>query len=571
VDVALIGLLAVLGIAGVSAVSARLGVAAPLLLVALGVGVSLLPFVPAIEIDAEWILMGVLPPLLYSASVSMPAMDFRRDFGTIGSLSVVLVVISSLLVGLFIAAVVPGVGLATGIALGAIISPTDAVATSIVKRLGAPPRVVTVLEGESLLNDATALVLLRSAIAATSVSVSVVGVVGDFVWAVLIAVVVGLLVGRLTLLVRSRIVDPAVNTAISFAVPFIAYLPVEHLGGSGLVAAVAAGLVTGHSAPRYLEPAHRRAEEQNWRTVELLLEGGVFLLMGLELYGLVEDLDDSGGGLGTALWVGAVAALIVIVVRTAYVVPLLVGLARRAERNEALRDRLSDMQGRIDDPSFFADAARPGRVIGERRQEQFRTRVRRGIADVDYLAGSPVGWREGTVMVWAGMRGVVTLAAAQTLPEDTPERSLLILVAFVVAAGTLVVQGGTLPFVVRRLGLVSAPPAEQDPDRDALIRGLGDAAGRMLADPGLVRADGTPYDPDLLERTRGWTLARVDAREEADADLAAQQAELRIAILVAMRAELLRVRSDGLHSSEVLEDALAILDAEQISIEMRAR
>ncbi|SDD89498.1 monovalent cation:H+ antiporter, CPA1 family [Nocardioides lianchengensis] len=349
-DVAVIGLLAVLAIAGVSAVAARLGVAAPLLLVATGVVVSLLPFVPPVEIDPEWILMGVLPPLLYSASVSMPAMDFRRDFGTIGSLSVVLVVISSLLVGLFIAAVVPGVELATGIALGAIISPTDAVATSIVKRLGAPSRVVTVLEGESLLNDATALVLLRSAIAATSVSVSVWGVVGDFVYAVAIAVLVGLLVGRLNLLVRARVTDPAVNTAISFVVPFAAYLPVEHLGGSGLVAAVAAGLHTGHSAPRYLEPAHRRAEEQNWRTVELLLEGGVFLLMGLELYGLVEDLDESGGGLGTAVWVGAVAAAIVVAVRAAYVVPLLVALGRRAGRGEAVRERIAQIQGRIDHP-----------------------------------------------------------------------------------------------------------------------------------------------------------------------------------------------------------------------------
>lgn len=571
-DVAVIALLAVLCIAGVTAAAPRLGLAAPLVLVAVGVAVSLMPFVPAIEIDPEWILMGVLPPLLYSASVSMPTMEFRRDFGAIGSLSVVLVVVSSLLVGLFVAAVVPDVGLATGIAVGAIISPTDAVATSIVKRLGAPPRVVTVLEGESLLNDATALVLLRSAIAATSVSVSVWGVVGDFVWAVAIAVAVGLLVGRVNLLVRSRVSDPAVNTAISFVVPFAAYLPVEHLGGSGLVAAVAAGLHTGANAPRFLEPAHRRAEEQNWRTVELLLEGGVFLVMGLELYGLLEDLDESGGGLGTALWVGAVAALIVIAVRTAYVAPLLVGLHRRSARSDDMRERIAELQERIEHPDFVERGGpRSGQPVSPRRMEMFRTRLRRGLADVDYLAGSPVGWREGTVLVWAGMRGVVTLAAAQTLPRDTPERSLLVLVAFVVAAGTLAVQGGTLPLVVRRLGLTSGADDGPGPDHEALTRELGEAAKELVSDPGLVRPDGSPYRPELLEQMRAWADARPEFAEEADPEVFAQQRELRIAMLGAMRERLLQARSDGLYSSDALESALAVLDAEQISMELRAR
>lgn len=562
-DVAAIALLAVLCIAGVNAVAVRFGVAAPLMLVACGLVISLLPFVPAIEVDPEWILMGVLPPLLYSASVSMPAMDFRRDFGTIGSLSVVLVVLSSLIVGLFLTAVLPGIGLATGIALGAVISPTDAVATSIVRRLGAPPRVVAVLQGESLLNDATALVLLRSAIAATSVSVSVVGVVGDFAYAVVIAVAVGLVVGRLNLLVRARIGDPAVSTAISFAVPFAAYLPVEHLGGSGLVAAVVAGLHTGHSAPRFLGAEQRRAEEQNWRTVELLLEGGVFLLMGLELYGLVEDLDGSGGGLGTALWVGAAAATIVVAMRALYVVPLLVALRRRAVRGEAMRDRITELQGRLDDPEHPRH--------GGRRHEHVRTRVRRGLADLDYFTGSPVGRREGAVLVWAGMRGVVTLAAAQTLPADTPERSLLVLVAFVVAVGTLVVQGGTLPWLVRRLGMASDPGAP-DPDRLPLMRELADAAGRVLADPGLRRADGSAYDADVLDRVRERAvLPLVDDDLEASRAEQDQVRELGLVVVAAMREALLSARSDGLYASETLESALALLDADQISMELRAR
>ena len=150
-------------IAAATTIGPKFGVASPLILVVLGILVSLLPFVPAVTIEPEWIIAGVLPPLLYSASVSMPAMNFRREFGAIGGLSVLLVIVSSVLLGLFFAWVIPGLGVAWGIALGAIVSPTDAVATGIVKRAGLSPRVVAILEGESLLNDATALVLLRAA------------------------------------------------------------------------------------------------------------------------------------------------------------------------------------------------------------------------------------------------------------------------------------------------------------------------------------------------------------------------------------------------------------------------
>jgi NhaP-type Na+/H+ or K+/H+ antiporter len=156
--------LGVVAIVAVNSLAPRVGVAAPLVLVLLGVGVSFLPFVPAIEVEPEWILGVVLPPLLYSSAVSMPTMDFRRDFRIISTLSVVLVVVSAVVVGFVVSWLVPDVGLAAGIALGAIVSPTDAVATSIVRRAGVSPRIVTVLEGESMLNDASALVVLRAAI-----------------------------------------------------------------------------------------------------------------------------------------------------------------------------------------------------------------------------------------------------------------------------------------------------------------------------------------------------------------------------------------------------------------------
>ncbi|MFC6345570.1 sodium:proton antiporter, partial [Nocardioides hankookensis] len=185
------------------------------------------------------------------------------------------------------------------------------------------------------------------------------------------------------------------------------------------VAAVTAGLYTGQAAPRYLGPRHRLSEEQNWRTVELLLEGGVFLLMGLELESVVSDVNDTHGDLWSAVWIGAAATALVVAIRALYVVPLMVGLRRRAERGQASREHLTTMQTQLDDGSLPV-RSRPGREPRnereaqrleehiERRTEMLGTRIRRTLADVDYLAGAPLGWREGTVLVWAGMRGVVT-------------------------------------------------------------------------------------------------------------------------------------------------------------------
>ena len=176
--------LALLVIAAATTLEPRLGLAAPLVLVVMGIGASFLSFVPAVKIEPEWILAGVLPPLLYSAAVSIPAVEFRRDFTAISGLSVVLVVVSAVALGAFFAWLIPGLGLGWGIALGAIVSPTDAVATSIVEKVGASSRVTTVLKGESLINDATALVLLRAAIVGVGASVSLWGVLGNFVFSV---------------------------------------------------------------------------------------------------------------------------------------------------------------------------------------------------------------------------------------------------------------------------------------------------------------------------------------------------------------------------------------------------
>jgi CPA1 family monovalent cation:H+ antiporter len=515
--------LGLLAIAAATTVAPRVGVAAPLLLVLTGIGVSLLPFVPEIEVEPEWILTVVLPPLLYSAAVSMPAMDFRREFTAIRGLSVVLVVLSALILGVFFHLVIPDLSLAWGIALGAIVSPTDAVATSIVKRVGVSGRITAVLEGESLLNDATALVILRSAIAATAASVSIGGVLGDFAFAIAAAVAIGFVVGHANVWVRAHVSDSAVNTTLSFTVPFLAAVPAEEIGASGLVAAVVAGLVTGQHAPERLSARHRLSEAQNWRTIELILEGGVFLVMGLELSAI---LDEAQGDLDTAAVVAAGALALTLVIRAAYVAPLLAGLGRRARRGERMKPRVATMQARLEerDPAFMQQLARRSRSRDlEAGAERFATRIRRSLADIDYFLAAPLGWREGAIVVWAGMRGAVTLAAAQTLPEDTPQRSLLILIAFLVATGSLLLQGGTLPRVVK---IVRPAPERVDPEERPRLDAL---------------------------------LADVAQRTDGD----------RLHTLQAQRRMLLDARDDGTFSADALNAALTQLDAEEIGIELK--
>jgi NhaP-type Na+/H+ or K+/H+ antiporter len=611
-DVMLVAVASVAVIIAVSALAPRAGVGAPLVLVLIGLGVSFLPAVPALEVEPEIILAGVLPALLYAAAASFPSMDFRRDFGAISGLSVLLVVVSAVVLGFVFSWMIPGLDLAAGIALGAIVSPTDAVATSIIKRLGAPARVVTVLDGEGLLNDATSLVLLRSAVAATAASVSFWSVVGDFVWAVAIAVVSGVVVGLVGLRVRRRLPTPALSTGVSFLVPFAAYWPAEALEASGIVASVTAGLVTGTLSARYLTPQVRSAEKTNWRTVEGLLEGALFLVMGLEFFALVTDVQAEHGSLWQALWVAVVAAVGVIAIRAAFILPLLRLLARRRRRGEEMRGALTTMQDRLDAKLARRDDSRPmtsadavdvlhaawpeeDQERRRRRQEQwerrvaehpeearhrqrlldrldqFRRRLTRRVADIDYLAAAPLGPKEGVVLVWAGMRGVVTLAAAQTLPQDFPQRSLLVLVAFGVAVGTLLVQGGTLPWVVRRLGLagVESPTAA---DHAAGLRAVVHDAATGLLDGAPARPDGTRYEPDVVATVRGAVVREESERDEDAArsdELSAQYFELRVRVIEAQRDALLRARADGTFDSALLSRALDLLDAEQIAVEMR--
>ncbi|GAA1918698.1 sodium:proton antiporter [Microbacterium aoyamense] len=539
IEVLLLIVIAVIVIVFASTFASRIGVAGPLVLVAVGVGISLIPAVPAFAVEPALILVGVLPPLLYSSAVSAPAIELRRDLRAIGGLAILLVIVSSVLLGLFFWWAIPGLGLPLGIALGAILSPTDAVATSIVRKQGVPRRVVTLLEGESLLNDATALVLLRTAIAATAAGFSFVATLGAFAWAVLSAVVIGAAAGFLALRLRMWTRNATASTAVGLVVPYLAYLPTDAVGGSGLVAAVVAGVVCGQGAVRWLTPEQRISDRMTWRTVEFILEGAVFLIMGLELWGIVSKNLAADEGLLRGLGIAAAAFVLLILVRGAYVVPMLSFHGARVRR--ATRRRLD-----------------PARAPSERRAGRIR-------ADVDYFESSPLTWRHSVVVTWAGMRGVVTLAAAQTLPRDTPERELLIFIAFAVAAGSLLIQGLTLPAVARLVGLgtatTTALPRRVLRDVDRRLR---EAAHEAIGSRSLRRAHGT-FSDEIYAHPPSRFLTVLDAPEEPSTR---ESLEFELAVIEVMRARLRQLAASGRYSTTVVRYIFDELDAYEISVKL---
>ena len=550
-----VAVLAVLIIVAASYFSSRFGLATPIILVIVGLAVSVIPGMPLIAPEPELILALVLPPLLYSAAVNMPVMDFRRDLKTIGALSVILVLVSAFGVGTLLWAIFPTLSFAAAVAVGAVVSPPDAVAaTAIGKRLGLPPRLLTILEGEGLVNDATALVLLRTAVAATAGAFSFWQAAGDFFYAVVVAIAIGAAVGFVAVRIRSKIDQPVLTTAISFVVPFIAFLPTELANASGVLAAVAAGLVTGASSVRRLSVADRNAERTNWLTVQLLLENGVFLLMGLQLRTLVTDVSEGGLSVWHAVWVGLAVTVLLGLIRVAFVVPVVFTARRRRPDYEEQARRFDEALERVSADERFQQHPRSAR---------FERWLQRRRADARFYAGNGLGWRGGAVLAWSGMRGVVTLAAAQSLPTDFPYRTQLVLVAFVVALVTLVGQGGTLPLLIRVLGIRGTDEEQARRELALLLVEINEAAaGQVLDNPDLRRRGGEHFDPGVLEKVREVQarIADPQLRRAAEDPVKSQYAELMQLILDAQQDALNEARSTGSYDSSTIKTAQKRLD-----------
>lgn len=608
----MIALLGMLIIVATQFIAPKVGVASPLILLGVGLAIGFLPQVGAIEIAPHIILEIILPPLLFSAAVRMPTMDFRREMQAVAMLAIPLVLISSFAIGFLINWMVPQISLAWGVALGAVLSPTDAVAVTIAKRSGVSHRIITVLEGEGLFNDATSLVLLAAAmkagLAADNDALNPALLTGRVLIALGIAIVVGLIVGELGVRIRSIIKDPSTDTVFSFAMPFIASIPAEHVGGSGLVAAVVAGLVVSGRRAGMISAQNRRFSQQNWSTMTLMLESGIFLAMGLQAFGIIEDADGDGGGLVRAAVIAVIAGSLIMVIRALFIALMLTWLDHRRKhrkrRYDAEVEHLEAFEHRMAQACVVDSEVLASRNLSEeqwlrtmnlwRRRLRIRQRqhaVRR--SDIDYFENEPLGPREGSVIVWAGMRGAITLAAAQTISSDAPMRSFLLTIALFIASGALVIQGLSLPWLIRLIKpkMASADISEEEREElrqvmssalvdTALAQAIKEVDAQTLLSAGVSRTLsrlGNVVDlqssPSLL--ASGEPLPDTDgeneatpvemSEEEVERSFTREQIrELALEAIHAQRDALLQARDEGIFSSAALEGALARLDNEEI-------
>ena len=505
-------------------IAPKVRVASPLILLVVGLAIGFLPQVGAIEVEPHLILEIVLPPLLFSAAVRMPTMDFRREMHAVAMLAIPLVFLSAFAVGFVINWLVPAISLPWGVALGAVLSPTDAVAVSIAKRSGVSHRIITVLEGEGLFNDATSLVLLSAAmsagLAADEHALNPGLLIGKVAIALGVAAGIGWVVGEVGVRLRALIKEPSADTVFSFVMPFIASIPAEHLGGSGLVAAVVAGLVVSRRRAATISAMNRRFSQQNWQTMTLVLESGIFLAMGLQAFGIVEETAAFSGGLAFAAFLAVALGGLIMAIRAVFIAFMLAWLdhrhkhrqrryeveSTRIERfekrmNEACEVDADMLQARDLSPERWEDALNHYR---RRLKRRARRNAMRG-SDLDYFENEPLGPREGSVIVWAGMRGAITLAAAQTISTHAPMRALLLTIALFIAAGALVIQGLTLPGLIRIVKPKMATGDISEEERAKLLKVMGSA----LVDTALAQAIHEVDGKTLLSAGVSRTLSRL--------------------------------------------------------------
>ena len=455
-----IGLL--IGIVVIATIADRLRIAYPILLVIVGIGVALIPTHHRIELDPELVLLVFLPPLIYDASLDTSARELRAQVRPILFLAVGLVLATMTVVAVVIHSVVSDMSWAVAFALGAIVSPPDSVAaTQIAGKLGLPRRLVTILGGEGMMNDATALTAYQVAVAAVGSAFTVADVAWKFTFAVVVGVGIGLAVGWMGSRILRFTETPVIENTMLLILPFAAYLPADKLGASGVLAVVAAGLYFGRYGSASLTAGARLQQREIWDLIVFLLTGMSFLLVGLELRPILDSLTNRESG---SLALEALAVVgVVIVVRIAWV---------------------------------FVATAVPGA---------------QGLLGSGERPSHP--WRESTVIGWAGMRGAVSLAASLALPQSFPHRDLLVFLTFAVIVATLVGQGLTLPPLIRRLGLVTRD------EQDAVLVA---EARRRLTVLALNRledlTDAEPFPDEVVDRIRiGYEsqLARLDRRLEA--------------------------------------------------------
>jgi Na+/H+ antiporter len=514
--------LLVLGLAIVTlvgtALARRTGLPDPVVLVATGVAASFLPHAPVLELPPDLVFLVFLPPLVFRASFLTTPDTLRRNATPLALLSVGLVLATAVLVAVVASLVIPGIDFARGLVLGAVVAPTDPVAaTNVFQRLGAPRRVVDLVQGESLINDATALVLYAVALEAVlSGAPSLGGAALRLVASVAGGVGVGLAVGTAVVLVRNRINDVGLQLLLTLVTPYLAYLPADRIGTSGVLAVVVTGVLLGARPEGRFGAAARLQSTAFWSLLDLALNAALFVLLGLEVRQIVQDAPD----LSTAALIGYGALVVVVVVAARvlwqFVVPPLVY-------------RLRSLAGR---PEARSSAA------------------------------------ERLLVGWTGMRGAISLAAALALPlevrgEPFAARPLLLFLTVVVVLVTLVVQGLSLPLLLARTGLAD-DSTHVEQERELRLE---------LAETALARLDDLEESGKIPPGSAGplreiWQQARAKVSENG------REAEEAPAVdLVALRLDIARVQGEllserrraGLHP-DVARELQHELDLQQVRL-----
>jgi monovalent cation/hydrogen antiporter len=493
----------ILAVATMLAVAPTLRIPYPILLVLGGLAIGVVPGMPEFELDPQLVFFGVLPPLLYGTAFFTSLRELRANVRPIGLLAIGLVVVTTVGVAVVAHAVIDGLSWGSAFVLGAIVSPTDPLAaSSIARRLGVPRKLVTIVEGESLVNDGTGLVLYRVAlVAVVSGSFSASYTAGLFVASAGGGIAVGLAVGWLVRQIRRRLDNPPAEITISLMTGYVAFIPADLMGVSAVLAAVTAGVYLGWYTPELTNAQVRLQGVAVWEIVQYLLNALLFVLVGLQLPVVLDAL--GGFSTGTLLGYAALVSVTVIVVRFAWV---------------------------------FAVLHAP-----------------------KWIARRVSNWRGAVFLSWAGMRGAVSLAAALALPLETdsgepfPGRALILFLTFTVILATLVGMGLTLPAVIRVLGLED-DGIEDGQDAKARIHAAEAALARLeeLVDEEWVRED-------TAERMRGAYRfrtdrfrARLDDGDDGAIESRSQDYQrLRRELLDAERQALVDLRRSGAISNDV--------------------
>ncbi len=511
-----------------AAVARHYNVSAPLVLVVAGLLAGLIPGFKEIELSPALVLYVLLPPLLWSAGLESSYVALRRNIRPIGLLAVGLPLATTFAVGYVAYKIVPELTIAAALTLGAIVAPPDAVsATAVGRRLGLPRRMMTLLGGESLLNDATALTAYKVSLAAAiGAAATWSSGLATFALAAAGGVVVGVALGFLTAFIRWRLDDPLVESAVGLVAPFIIYLAAEEIHGSGVLAVVVAALILGQKSTR-AGYATRLQDNAVWKALTLILESFAFLMIGLQLPMVVGELK---GITAAVIAISSVAVLAtVILVRIFWI---FVGTYLPRLLSKRVRDR--------------EPAPRPAEVF---------------------------------VVAWAGMRGVVSLAAAFGVPMTTlsgapfPGRPQLVFLTFVVVIGTLLLHGLTLPWLIRRLG-VQGDDARTDAIAAAAAQDKAARAAADRLDEVLAEEKATDVHERAADVLRGWNTRRRNSawerlgrdEEEIGESPVSAFRRLRLEMLAAERATFIAERDSGQIDDQVLREVLRGLDLEEATL-----